>query len=155
MLTPKLYDVTLLQDHLLSPFHRKNRLFYRYGISTMGDGRCKVAFVPKTKNTQTVTGTAIVEFATGRIERVDLKGEYDMISFHLVAEMGGVAPLSLLPWRCDMTATFHMAGNRIETSYHADYGVMPMLPDSIVESHSRALMDSVRPVQLPEQARAI
>ena len=155
MLTPTLYDVTLMQDHLLSPFHRKNKRLYRYGISALEDGRCLIAFVPKTKNTQTVTGTAVVEFATGRIESVDLKGEYDMISFRLTAQMGALAPLSLLPSRCDMTATFHMAGNRIEAAYHAEYGVMPMLPDSIVESHSLALMDSVRPVPLPSDALAI
>lgn len=151
MLTPRLYDVTLMQDHLLSPFHVKNRKFYRYGISKLNEKQCRIAFVPKTHNTQTVKGTAIVDFATGRIESVELTGEYDMITFSLKADMGWVPPLTLLPRKCDMTATFHMAGNRIEANYLAIYGLIKELPDSVVDSHDRKLMDTVRPIELSEK----
>ena len=57
--------------------------------------------------------------------------------------------LSLLPRVCDLDAIFHMAGNRILASYHAEYDLPITLPDTIVESHSRTLMDSIRPCPLP------
>ena len=165
MLTPTLYEVTLMKGRLLSPFHHKNRKFYRYGVSevaptapTEGRGRgrrMRVAFIPKTRNTQTVKGTAIVDFETGRIEEVELTGEYDMISFELKAEMGLMAPLSLIPRTCDMKATFHMAGNRIEANYHAHYGMQHELPDTLVDSHDREIMDMVRPHELTDMQNYI
>ncbi len=148
MLTPDLYGVTLLNGHLLSPFHRDNRKFYRYGISRLPGNRRLVAFVPKTNNTQTVKGQAVVDYFTGRIESVELEGEYDMISFHINATMGDKAPRSLLPKTCDMEAVFHMTGNRIRANYHTEYGLPETLPDSLKDSHSRELMDSLRPAPL-------
>ena len=149
MLTPDLYGVTIMENHILSPFHRKNKGIYRYGIIKMPNGYVHLVFVPRITSTQTIRGNALVNYETGNIEEVEFEGEYDMISFHLKAQMGRNPLHSLLPRVCDLDATFHMAGNRILASYHAEYDLPMTLPDSIVESHSRALMDSIRPCPLP------
>ena len=149
MLSPNIYGVTIMRDHLLSPFHHKNRKIYRYGLTKMPSGKILIAFVPKTSNTQTVKGTAIVDYETGIVEQVEFEGEYDMISFQLRAEMGKALIESGLPKTSDLNATFHMAGNRINATYHVDYDLPITLPDTLVDSHSRELMDSVRPSVLP------
>ena len=149
MLTPDLYGVTIMQDHILSPFHRKNKGIYRYGIIKMPNGYVHLVFVPRITSTQTIRGNALVNYETGNIEEVEFEGEYDMISFHLKAQMGSNPLLSLLPRVCDLDAIFHMAGNRILASYHVEYDLPITLPDTIVESHSRTLMDSIRPCPLP------
>lgn len=148
-MAPGLYNVTLLNNRLLSPFHKKNRIFYRYSITELTMGRVEIVFRPKKYNTQVVSGSAIVENATGRIISVDFSGEYDMIHFKVSAEMGDTAPLSLFPQKTDLEATFSFVGNKIKVSYHSVYHTPITLPDSIIGNHSRILMDSLRPIPLP------
>ena len=148
MLTPNIYGVTIMHNHLLSPFHYKNRKIYRYGLAWMPEGKVQLAFVPKTSNTQTIKGTAIVDAETGNVEHVDFEGEYDMISFRLKAVMEEPTTDMVLPMKSDLDATFHMAGNRINAVYHVAYEQPVTLPDTLVDSHSRELMEIVRPSAL-------
>lgn len=149
--TPALYEVTLMNDHLLSPFHRRNVQFYRYGFRRTGTGMVELTFVPRNGNTQVVKGKALVEEATGRIHNVYFEGEYDMISFHVFAEMGQSGFRSLIPANCDIGGTFHCAGNRIAANFHIEFDLPRTLPDSIIDNHDRALMDSLRPSPLPDE----
>ena len=87
-LAPNLYNMTIMEDHLLSPFHTKNAIFYRYGMSYLDGFRGLLAFKPKTHNTQLVSGKAVVDCLTGRIIEVEFEGEYDMITFSMHAIMG-------------------------------------------------------------------
>ena len=154
-LTPKLYDVTLIGDHLLSPFHFRNRSFYRYGVTLLTDQRVEIVFRPRKYNTQLVSGKAIADFTTGRIISVELSGEYDMIRFQLQAEMGDSGELSLVPKSCDVNCVFKYLGNKITGDFHTEANQLVELPDSIVNSHSMALMDSIRPVPLPSFMQSI
>lgn len=148
--TPGLYEVTLMNDHLLSPFHRRNVQFYRYGFRQTGTGMVELTFVPRSGNTQLVKGKALVEEATGRIHNVYYEGEYDMISFHCFAEMGPSGFRSLIPTKCDVDGLFHCAGNRIEAKFHLEFDLPTTLADSIADCHDRALMDTLRPIPLPD-----
>lgn len=147
-LTPNLYNVTLMEDHLLSPFHGKNAVFYRYGMSYLEGLKARLAFVPRMGNTQLVSGMATIDCMTGRIEEVEMQGEYDMVTFKIKALMGEEGAWALIPKTCELSATFHVLGNRIEHLMMAEYGLPITLPDTLMGSHSRALMDSLRPIPL-------
>lgn len=154
-LLPNIYDITVLDNQILSPFNYHNTALYKYGITCLTDSRAEIVFRPKRYNTQTISGTAIVDRETGRIIRVRFNGEYDMINFHVNAVMGKDGLHSLLPKTCDIDATFHFLGNKIQASYHSVYDNPVSLPDSITDSHDMSIMDEVRPDPLPEKFKAI
>ena len=82
MVYTKLYDVALYDGHILSPFHRANRRFYKYREDVNNnDGTTRIDFKPKLFNTQLLNGYAIVETETGRILKSVFNGEFDMITF--------------------------------------------------------------------------
>lgn len=148
-LTPRIYDETIIEKHLLSPFHKHNKIFYHYQVSFLLNGTAKITFRPKTSNnTQLVSGTALVDYATGRIINTVLNGEYDMIRFSLNIDMGKEGQHSLMPQKCDFNAQFKFLGNKISTDYIAYYGLPSVLPDSIPEGEDMKLMSKVRPDSL-------
>lgn len=154
-LMPNIYDITVLDNQILSPFNYYNTALYKYDITYLTDSRVEIAFRPKRHNTQMISGTAIADRGTGRIIRVRFNGEYDMINFHVNAVMGKDGLHSLLPKTCDIDATFHFLGNKIQASYHSVYDNPVSLPDSITDSHDTSMMDEVRPDPLPEKFKAI
>ena len=147
---PNLYDVSLINNRLLSPFHFKNKVFYRYGISFLTDDRVEIVFRPKKRNTQVVSGKAIVDYHTGRIQMMEFSGEYDMITFHVTTEMGDQVPMSFLPKKCQIEADFRYMKNHIRTTQQILYSMTDIIPDSISNSHDMTLMDQVRPIPLPD-----
>ena len=154
-LMPDVYSVTILDNQLLSPFHRYNVKLYRYAVTRLTADRAEIVFRPKRHNTQLVSGSAIVDRTTGRVAKIDFNGEYDMVGFHITAVMGKDGLRSLLPKTCDIEASFHFVGNKIKTEYHSVYDNPVYLPDSIVDSHDRSLMDEVRPTPLPGNIRDV
>ncbi|MBR5351024.1 MAG: hypothetical protein IK124_07315 [Prevotella sp.] len=146
---PNLYDVSLINNRLLSPFHFKNKVFYRYGISFLTDDRVEIVFRPKKRNTQVVSGKAIVDYHTGRIQMVEFSGEYDMITFHVTTEMGDQVLMSFFPKKCQIEADFRYMKNHIRTSQQILYSMADIIPDSISNSHDMTLMEQVRPIPLP------
>ena len=107
----------------------------------MPNGYVHLVFVPRITSTQTIRGNALVNYETGNIEEVEFEGEYDMISFHLKAQMGSNPLLSLLPRVCDLDAIFHMAGNRILASYHVEYDLPITLPDEAFYRISEPILE--------------
>lgn len=154
-LTPNFYDMLIFKDHLLSPFHYKNRRYYKYGIVLKDKDNALLFFKPRfTDNTQLVNGRAMVDMQTGRLINVEMNGEFDMIRFHSVSEMGDEGRSSLLPKRNQTDVDFKFVGNRIFATNEAYYDCDTTLPDYIDNSHSRELMDSIRPYPLtPDQER--
>ena len=134
LMTPKLYDVTIVGDHLLSPFHPQNEPIYRYGVTSLTDNRVEIVFRPKKYNTQLVSGRAVADATTGRIMHVEFSGEYDMIRFRANVDMGEEGVLSLLPKSSNMEGTFKYLGNKIRGDYQIEYNQENCLPDSIVNS---------------------
>ncbi len=154
-LMPNIYEKSLLNKQLLSPFNRHNRKLYRYHTSSAGEGEEKIAFRPRHYNTQLVSGSAIVDKETGRVISVRLSGEYDMVRFRIDALMGDSGQYSLFPQKCDIEAKFHFLGNKIITLYHSSYDNGALLPDTVADQHNDTLMSEVRPEPLPENIKEI
>lgn len=154
-LLPDIYNVTILDNQILSPFNKHNLNLYRYDITLLTNNRAEIVFRPKRYNTQLISGSAIVDRVSGRVIKIGFNGEYDMVNFHVNAEMGKYGLRSLLPKTCDIDATFHFIGNKIKASYHSVYDNPIFLPDSIVNSHDSKLMAEVRPTPLPESIKQV
>lgn len=149
-LTPTVYEETIGRNYLLSPFHHLNRRYYRYIVTPLTDGRAEIVFRPRIYNTQLVSGTAIADRATGRLLYVDYDGEYDMIRFMIRLTMNdGDGPVSLFPRQVSADARFRFLGNKVTASFNTVYGIDKTLPDTIINSHDRAAMDTIRPFPLP------
>lgn len=149
-LMPNIYDITMFDNQILSPFNHYNMRLYKYDITKLTDNRTEIVFHPKRYNTQLISGSAIVDFETGRIIKIKFNGEYDMVKFHVDATMGNSGVRSLFPKTCDINATFHFIGNKISVTYNSIYDNNILLPDSIINSHDTALMAKIRPYPLPD-----
>lgn len=154
-LKPDIYGVTLFDNQILSPLNSNNVKLYKYEITYLTGNRTEIVFRPKRHNTQLIRGSAIVDRETGRVIRMRCSGEYDMVNFRINVLMGTEGALSLFPKTCDMDATFHFIGNRINVFYKSVYDLPASLPDSVVNIREISSMDDIRPVTLPEDIRAV
>ena len=143
------------EGHVLSPFNKHNRRYYRYTQISLMNGATRIDFRPKLYNTQLLNGYAIVETETGRILRTVLNGEFDMITFRTEITQNEKEGRTLMPAKCNTAATFRFLGNRITVLFNAYYNCPTTLPDSITSISSRELMDSIRPVPLNRLDKAI
>ena len=153
--TPDLYDMTIYPNHMLSPFHRSNRQYYKYTIKHYEKELATVSFQPRVKNTQLVSGFAVVNAHTGQIKSVQFQGDYDMLTFMVSALMNTNEPHVLLPERCYTTATFRFLGNRIKANFLSVYNCETTLPDSVEERVDKSLMEQLRPIPLNPKEKAI
>ncbi len=154
-LTPNIYDQTLYEDRLLSPFYRNNRFYYRYTIENVNGNLVHVSFRPKLKNTQLVKGYALVNKNTGRVVYTMYDGEFDMLKFHIDVVLGSEDTSSILPQRCASDLYFSFMGNRISSHFLATYNAPTSLPDSLNELESREMMETLRTFQLNEEEKGI
>lgn len=164
-MTPEIYNTTIVDKYLLSPFNKANQRFYRYSFINLLDGTTKVIFKAKVDNTQLVSGRAVVENLTGRVISTDIFGELDMIRFQLNLEMGTEGLQSLLPIRCALKGRFKFLGSKITANYLCRYGLTTTLPDSLklrfgddraTDSIVICLTDSIRPEPLtPNESRVL
>ncbi len=155
-ITPRLYDETLYGDHVLSPFNRYNRGFYRYTTDSIDAKLDSVSFRPRfVNNTQLVKGKAIVERQTGRIIEAEMNGEFDMVHFQTKTVQGTWGSRTLLPKFCRTNIYFKFLGNHISSVFEASYDCPVTLPDSVSVRGNRQLIDSVRPYALSPEEQAI
>lgn len=147
-MTPNIYDIAFYEGHVLSPFNKWNRRYYRYTQIRLMNGATRIDFRPKLYNTQLLNGYAVVETETGRIMRTVLNGEFDMITFRTEITQSEEEGRTLMPAKCNTAATFRFMGNRVSVLFNAYYNCPTTLPDSITAVSSRELMDSIRPVPL-------
>jgi len=146
--TPDFYDDTLYPGHVLSPFFKSNKHLYRYKVREVEDNMAVIRFAPRKKNTQLVKGFATVDALTGRLQSVDLEGEYDMLSYKVSAEMNQNDTHSRLPKRCTTDAIFNFLGNRVTANFTTVYDCPRTLPDSLINKKDRDLMEQLRPIPL-------
>ena len=125
---PTIYNVTIMDDHLLSPFNKYNRRFYIYHNATIEHGNIKVMFKPKVKNTQLVKGSAIIDYNSGKIISYTFDGEYDMIKFTVNAKMGTEDSIFMIPVECSADIKISYLGNRIR-AYVSSINDKAPLPD--------------------------
>lgn len=155
LLTPNLYNVCLFKQHILSPFNRSNKRYYRYRTTLIGNGTAVIDFKPKLHNTQLVSGKAYISYQTGQINMVEFEGEYDMIDFKVSIKQGESGVKALMPQHCELDAQFDFLGNRIRSRFEAFYDCPVTLPDTLESVRDVALMDSLRPVPLEEEEISI
>lgn len=146
---PTLYGVTLVDNQLLSPFHRSNSHFYKYKVESPHNGISLVHFSPKVRNTQMVEGLAAVDATTGAIVDCLVKGTYQMTHFILDLHMGQEGLASLRAERCDVEARISYLGNQLSVWLTFFDGQPTSLPRSVSNSDSLQLIASLRPVPLP------
>lgn len=153
---PEIYNQTLLKDFVLSPLCKYNRGYYKYRVRFGFDGYTEVTFEPRTRNTQLVSGRAIVETLTGRVTEARMKGEYDMISFEIDMDMGESGMASLMPKTLLMRSKFNFLGNDITCRVRADYflptpadsAFLPTPADSAGHTDDWKRMETLRPAPL-------
>ena len=154
--TPSIYSPTLFGDHILSPFHKANRVFYRYSTSEIPYGMARLYFRPRyVNNTQLVHGQALVDTFTGRIIEIELEGEFDMLHFHSVTHQGEHGGKSLLPQYSLTSVDFRFLGNHITSDFEAFFECPITLPDSVRVRGNRELIDSLRPIALNQNEQAV
>lgn len=154
--TPNFYGITIYGDHILSPFHRANRIYYRYRSFHVGNGKASLYFRPRfVNNTQLLKGQAIIEEQTGRIIQVEITGEFDMIRFRTQATQGTDGSRSLLPQQSKTHVDFRFLGNHISSDFEAMLDCPMTLPDTVDVRGDRQLIDSVRPYDLSAEEQAI
>ena len=149
LITPKIYDESLFEGHILSPFHKANKRLYKYRQNiNSADGTTRIDFTPKLYNTQLLNGYAIVETETGRILRTVFNGEFDMINFRTELNYSNQGGRFITPWRSSTAASFKFAGNRISANLTSMHNCKAELPDSILWAEGKATMDTFRPIPL-------
>lgn len=154
-LMPTLYEETLFQKNILSPFHHSNKRYYKYSATPLPFGMAQIYVYPRLKNTQTIETRAIVNTKTGQITMADMEGEYDMTRFFISLKMGQKGFLTLSPERCNMRANFKFMGNKISAMYTTVYGLPKVLDDSLDNVADTALMAKVRPIKLNPDEESI
>jgi hypothetical protein len=154
-LSPNIYNTTIIENYLLSPFNASNRKFYRYRVAFLLDGTARITFVPRRNNTQLVSGEALVDYYTGRILRCTLEGEYDMIDFSLDITTGSEGFTTLLPQQCKAETRFGLLGNRLKAHALASYNRPKPPVDTIRRRDDYALLASLRPDTLSPEEQAL
>lgn len=144
------YGVTLVDDHLLSPFHHSNRHFYKYKVSLVDDSTALVSCKPRIANTQLVNAEATVDALSGRIIGAHIEGEYDMARFKLQLTMGESGVETLRVRRLDADVVLRFLGNRIDCSYVCMSNLPVTLPDTLINADSLQIMQRLRPVPLTQ-----
>lgn len=151
-LTPTLYDMTIYNEKILSPFHRTNRIYYRYQVEDDSSNYVKLSFRPKWKSTQLIKGYAMVDPKTGRIINAIIDGEYNMIKFHVDVALG---LYYLFPQRCKADMEFSFLGNHLTSHFISTYNSPTTLPDSLRRVNDRNRMNSLRTVKLGKDEQEI
>lgn len=154
-LTPNLYNETIFGTYVLSPFHRANKIYYKYTFKYLYKGKVSIHFRPKINHTQLVEGNAIVDSSNGQILNGQLTGEYDMVKYHLFFTMGTEGVQAMLPTKCELQSEFNFIGNKIVTHHTAAYGLPCELPDTLRDKEDPALMAAVRRDTLTAAERAV
>lgn len=153
-LVPRLYNVTLTEGRILSPFNYKNHRFYRYHIYHSEQNTAHLRFTPKVGNTQLLSGTAVVNATTGQIYSTIITGEWDLIRFRLNITMPATPPYTLFPQKILSTASFKLLGNKIECRSVSYFGISPpSAPDSSYNSHTYLAL--IRPDSLSSEEKSI
>ena len=154
--TPDFYDVTIYGDHILSPFNRENRVYYRYSFSDYTDSTITLGFRPRfVRNTQLVKGTATVDIATGRLRTVRMEGEFDMLRFRVRCTLGNEGVEVLLPDVSETHVEFKFMGNKVSSHFEAYFGLPQTFPDTLDVRGDRQFIDSLRPVPLSDEERYV
>lgn len=143
-------EETLFNGKILSPFHERNKRFYKYHTYVM-NGKRYLSFRPRVRNSVLVSGSAVMGHNSQEIMNVYLHGEHDHMGYDVNVMMD---TLKKMPIRCDLRSTFKFLGNDIETRLMLRYGKkadQPTIVSDIADSNDPQLMQLVRVGTLTER----
>jgi len=143
-LTPDVYRETMYKKDVLSPFFKSNKKYYRYKIESLNTGETLLSFKPRISNTQLMQGHAVVDTQTGRLKKVNLKGEFDMIHIDADVEMNEEGFMSILPKTNRLYANFNFLGNKINAQYASFFEQETEIPDTVRNVFKRSIFDTLR-----------
>lgn len=121
-----LHGAYLLGDHLLSPLHRKNIIYYRYSCDSIKGNRVFFSFRRKRRNMQLVNGTFVYDLQKDYIQSITFSGRYNFISFREHVVMGNTGDKRYWPKRISMDYDYWYYGNTFtgSTVYTHNYNVI-------------------------------
>ncbi len=152
---PYIYKEAMINGNVLSPFVAANRIYYRLKVIENGDGTSTLLFRGKQHNTQLVRGRALLDNNSGRVLNFHMDGEYDMIHFNIDGDMGSEGLLQLYVCHAKLRARISFLGNKISTRGEHVLDTKISLPDSMRNTGNIQLMDSIRPLPLSANEKAI
>ncbi len=177
-----IYEPYLSSDRMLSPFHRSNRRFYRFGYlneftDSLGRVCAILSVTPRFKNTYLVKGTAHVDVATGAVRELSFNYYYNLTRYSLTATSGDEGIASLLPERLSFYSSTKFFGSKVKTYMEGQtrYTTADLLCDPLASAASkydlsdryrlrldttrlitgRAHFDSIRPFPLTLSEQAV
>lgn len=153
--TPTLYAQTIIDDHLISPFNRKNKKFYKYKTQVFDNGTADITYTPTRANTQLVSGSARIDTLSGRIIEAFIDGEYDHIKFRLFVNMNREGTQSLFPNYCYATFHFGLLGNEVNAQIKSFFGLERQMAEDSIAAQPLKSMELLRPQPLSEEERTI
>ena len=112
-----IYRESLIDDHLLSPFHEHNTKYYKYSLDSIKGSRYFYSYKPKYNNTQLVKGKFVVNRDRVVVEEAEFIGSYEFMKFDLTVFMGAGGFMAYLPTRYEVDYRFNFVGNKMEGSY--------------------------------------
>ncbi len=164
IMAPYIYNPTIFKSFIFSPFHRSNRHFYRYQI-TSDSSQFTLHFKPKVRNPHLIQGSAVVNPDNGQIIQTQFKCEYRMyrLAFDikmndgdiLMADSAGQTAFPLLPKELNVESKMRFLWNRIYTNYRSIYELDFSLPDTLHDYQDRTLMSQLRPYPLSEYEQGL
>lgn len=157
MLVPDIYGETIFGEFLLSPCNKYNQSLYKYKISRLTFDRVEIIFKPKVKNTQLVSGRAIINGHTGRIIFMSFRGEMDMLKFFVIINMGNSADeMTFIPKSCKINTEFKFMGNIVTASHVSYFNRVDESKLIKLNSHNNdTIMETLRPVPLDNGIKEI
>lgn len=154
LLVPNVYGENIYKGFILSPLSYKNRRLYRYLISRLTGNRVEIVFRPKIKNTQLISGKAIIDSNTGRILLMEYNGELDFVNFSTVMVMPKEKGAAF-PDKCETKIRFKFLGNKLKAHYTSIYNLAAPPLDSVSSGKVKMEMDSVRPFPVTREMAEI
>ena len=130
LLQPRIYDATIFDRFLLSPFERTNRSFYKYKTErNKTTGLMRVMFRPRFKNIQLVAGSANVD-STGYIHEVEFRGTIDVMKFSIRILMQKDHPP--MPHSSNVRTKMRFMGNKVVSAYNVLYHLDSHAIDTLI-----------------------
>ena len=159
-MAPYIYNPTILQSFIFSPFHKSNRRLYRYKLKPVGSW-AELTFIPKVLNPQLIKGKALVNPESGQILATTFNCNFRMYKLRFDIEMddghthlSDSSPISvemLLPKKAHIDSRMRFLWSKIDTRYDITYSPDIEIPDTFHSYQNRELMDKLRPYPLTER----
>lgn len=147
LMMPNIYGEMIYDGFILSPCNVYNKRLYRYYVAKLSGNRLELAFRPKVKNTQLISGRAVVDRKTGRIIYITYCGELDMVEFKTKIVMSKEQG-SIIPSSSETDIKFKFVGNNITAYYRTHYNINTRQFDYMSCRNNDSIIDKLRPVPI-------